>query len=378
MTGSSPPKLSICIPTYNNADNLHDVLTHALSFESDDVEFVVGNDGSVDATDEVVQGFDDDRLLYYENESNLGFEPNLLKVIEQSNGEYVLPMADEDLLIHDTTRWILDTITESESGFGCLIGSYGDESEWNNSNWDDVVGDEEWFDPGRESLCGFLDIPHPYAEHTWRRNYLGGFVLNRDRIDLNRAEDFYGCIYLHDVLILQSLVSDCLVLTSRDICNYHYYEYDVDENEHRYWGNSWSEIERRVRMQKYRIKLIDEMISDPVARERFLKKEQHFAANVAAWAIYSNEHSFSEIRALALNEDVYEVSSVWASLDFWRLTLRYLAVLPLPFSRLKTNLSSGYLGKDALTVWNQVAKRALPDSVYTRLKKRIAPVVTRS
>lgn len=66
-------RLGICvlIPTYNNAGTLHNVVSDVLKYASD---VIVINDGSTDATTEILRGFDDAiKIVSYEKNRGKGF-----------------------------------------------------------------------------------------------------------------------------------------------------------------------------------------------------------------------------------------------------------------------------------------------------------------
>lgn len=82
------PTISILIPTYNAGDVISDCIESALSLPYQDVEIIVGDDGSTDHTHEVIEGYSDERLRRYSNEENLGHDKNVLKIAEMADGDY--------------------------------------------------------------------------------------------------------------------------------------------------------------------------------------------------------------------------------------------------------------------------------------------------
>ncbi len=98
------PLLSICIPTYNRADLLSDVIESIVKQEvfqiSDDVEIVICDNCSTDNTAEVAQNFTEkfpNKVFYYKNEKNIGFD-NFERVMSHGNGEFL--KLNNDTLIH--------------------------------------------------------------------------------------------------------------------------------------------------------------------------------------------------------------------------------------------------------------------------------------
>lgn len=94
-------KLSVCIPTYGRAHVLPKVIGSVLSQTFKDFEVFISDDASPDNTEEVVKGFDDPRIRYHKNKSNLGVRENWNFIIKNAKGEYVFKLDDDDY-IHST------------------------------------------------------------------------------------------------------------------------------------------------------------------------------------------------------------------------------------------------------------------------------------
>lgn len=66
------PALSVVMPMYNAQDYVARSIDSVLGQDFTDFELIIVNDGSTDASRNVVQGFDDARIRFFENEQNLG------------------------------------------------------------------------------------------------------------------------------------------------------------------------------------------------------------------------------------------------------------------------------------------------------------------
>lgn len=95
--------LSVCIPTYNRAD----FLTHLLEQAAEDwnfnfsYEIIISDNGSTDGTATAVEKYIKFGLPieYHVQDSNLGMDSNILTVFHRARGQYILYLADDDLLI---------------------------------------------------------------------------------------------------------------------------------------------------------------------------------------------------------------------------------------------------------------------------------------
>jgi glycosyltransferase involved in cell wall biosynthesis len=99
MTGHGPPKVSVCVPTYNRAALLDGCLRSILSQTFRDYEILVLDNCSTDHTSDVVPRFRDDRLRYHRNDRNIGPFPNMNLAIEMARGEYLCIAHDDDVYL---------------------------------------------------------------------------------------------------------------------------------------------------------------------------------------------------------------------------------------------------------------------------------------
>jgi glycosyltransferase involved in cell wall biosynthesis len=97
------PRFTIGIPTYNRAGFLRRALETALDQTHPDVEVLVSDDASTDATQEVVRSFGG-RVRYHRNAENIGSWPNFVKVTELASGDYFSWLQDDDLVHRDFAR----------------------------------------------------------------------------------------------------------------------------------------------------------------------------------------------------------------------------------------------------------------------------------
>jgi glycosyltransferase involved in cell wall biosynthesis len=95
--------LSVCIPTYNRARYLDNLLAELVSQIGElkfSYELLIGDNCSTDATEEVVGRYQDKlNIRYFRRPSNLGSAENLNQLYRSAQGKYVLYHADDDLPI---------------------------------------------------------------------------------------------------------------------------------------------------------------------------------------------------------------------------------------------------------------------------------------
>jgi glycosyl transferase family 2 len=93
----STPRISVCVPTYNRASLLKNVLNSILSQTFGDFEVIVADNCSTDETPEVVRSFRDPRVRYHRHEQNIGPFGNMNFLIGEARGEYLCIAHDDDV-----------------------------------------------------------------------------------------------------------------------------------------------------------------------------------------------------------------------------------------------------------------------------------------
>lgn len=87
--------VSVCMATYNGMHYVKEQLSTILEQLGPDDEVVVVDDGSSDATLEVVRSFSDPRIRIFENERNLGHVASFSRALSLARNDTVI-MADQD------------------------------------------------------------------------------------------------------------------------------------------------------------------------------------------------------------------------------------------------------------------------------------------
>src|SRR5690348_114572 len=97
--GTARPKVSICIPTYNQGRYVALAIESALSQEFDSLEVVVSDNHSTDETAEVLAAIGDPRLRVVRPERHLDMAEHFDFCIRESEGDYVNVLCSDDRLL---------------------------------------------------------------------------------------------------------------------------------------------------------------------------------------------------------------------------------------------------------------------------------------
>lgn len=127
-------RLSICIPTYNRARYLRELLPAILDrVDVGEVEVVVSDNASTDDTAEYLRTIKHPDLRWWTNEENIGGDRNFLKCVAEARGEYVWLFGDDDIMPAGAVGRVVDflgrhnpalLISVDRDGDACLYDDY--------------------------------------------------------------------------------------------------------------------------------------------------------------------------------------------------------------------------------------------------------------
>lgn len=91
-------KVSVCVPTYNAAEYLHDCIDSVLSQTYQGLEIIVSDNASTDSTCDIVRSIHDPRIQLHQHDKNMGMAFNFNHAASLAQGEYVKFLCSDDLL----------------------------------------------------------------------------------------------------------------------------------------------------------------------------------------------------------------------------------------------------------------------------------------
>jgi len=121
-------KLSVITPAYNEAATIKEVVASLLSIDlPGHLELIVVNDGSTDATGEILDAFDDPRLTVVTHEKNRGKGAAVRTGITSATGSHLLVFdADDEYDVADVARLVAPIVSgRAEVIYGSRMSSFG-------------------------------------------------------------------------------------------------------------------------------------------------------------------------------------------------------------------------------------------------------------
>tara|TARA_X000000950_G_scaffold160218_1_gene196156 strand:+ start:514 stop:1482 length:969 start_codon:yes stop_codon:yes gene_type:complete len=104
------PKISILTPTYNRAEFLPKLAESLQKQSFQDIEWIIGNDGSNDNSDEVIRSFAEIvqfPIIYINSSHRVGKSKIDNLLIDESKGEYILWCDSDDSLVEDALEYLI-------------------------------------------------------------------------------------------------------------------------------------------------------------------------------------------------------------------------------------------------------------------------------
>ena len=119
------PKLSVCMPVYNNERFLAEAIESIITQTYRDFECIIIDDRSTDRSREIIGKYaaKDNRIIFSVNEKNLGLPGNWNACLRAARGEYIKFLFGDDVLAvpHSLERYV--TALDSGSGIALAASS---------------------------------------------------------------------------------------------------------------------------------------------------------------------------------------------------------------------------------------------------------------
>ena len=133
MLTTESPKVSILVPVYNAEKFIAETISAVLAQTYEDFELILLDDNSSDNTQKVISTFDDKRIIYKRNETNLGISENRNKLINMARGEYVAVLDHDDICLPD--RLAVQVAFMDSHPDIAMAGSYFELRSLQNAPW---------------------------------------------------------------------------------------------------------------------------------------------------------------------------------------------------------------------------------------------------
>jgi abequosyltransferase len=192
-----PPKLSICIATYNRGEFIGETLDSILGQPLQGVEIVVVDGASPDNTPEVMTPYlsTHPEIHYYREQENSGVDRDYDKAVAYATGEYCWLMTDDDLLRPGAVSRVLERIDGSPD---LVVVN----AEVRNYDFSKVL-QARMLDFSSDRDYGAEDGEKFFSEAAGYLSFIGGVVIRRDLWMQRDRSHYFGSLFIHIGVIFQ-------------------------------------------------------------------------------------------------------------------------------------------------------------------------------
>ena len=175
------PLVSILMPVYNTAPYLKEAIDSILSQTFKDFELIVLNDCSPDNADEILDTYNDTRIVRYKGERNMGLSNVLNAGMDMARGKYIARMDSDDISLPNRLEIQVKYMEEHPDIDLCSCGMkmFG-------------AKDDVWIrdaDPEKVKVTALFFSPSLHASSIWRKESFDRNGL-RFRQEMVPAEDY--------------------------------------------------------------------------------------------------------------------------------------------------------------------------------------------
>jgi abequosyltransferase len=204
------PQFSVCIPAYNRASHLAPLLDSIFSQNYHDFEVVICEDNSPQRVQiagvvrEYQSTYPDIILRYIENETNLGYDGNIRRLVEMSNGQFCFFMGNDDLMCADALAHVSGVIG-AHSNVGVVLKSYA----WFDESPGKINQEVRYFNEETDLGSGPGAIGYAFR----RSGVISGYIVHRDAAHDAATDEFDGTLYYQMHLTARVLLNKTAVCT---------------------------------------------------------------------------------------------------------------------------------------------------------------------
>ncbi len=204
-------RFSVCIPAYKRAQFLAPLLDSIYEQDFKDFEIVICEDDSPERSQiaEIVrmyQGRHPGSIRYQENEANLGFDGNIRRLVECSEGDYCFFMGNDDLMCPGALAEVA-MLLDKHKNIGLVLKSYA----WFDETPDRINQTVQYF----PETCLFKAGKQAIHACFRRSGVIAGYVIHRERALAAATTKFDGSLFYQMHLTGQVLATMDAVFTPK-------------------------------------------------------------------------------------------------------------------------------------------------------------------
>lgn len=230
--------LSFIVPVYNAEDSIEKCIDNILDTDCADFELIIVNDGSTDATAELISKYRDKRIVYMEQD-NKGVSEARNSGLCKAAGKYIVFVDADDFV---EVKKYINLLNKSDDNYDFIMFNYDMQFPDRKETATPILPPGEYFSKDGEDLCRRLyDVP--FSKH-YQSTYIGGkvfqYIYKNEFLREFKIQFIPGVHYSEDCLFCL-MCFKCVrrFMVSADIL-YHYIVFQYSAS-HKYRENFWQE-----------------------------------------------------------------------------------------------------------------------------------------
>lgn len=190
-------KLSVCIATRNRAEFIGETLHSIIQQSTEDVEVVILDGASTDATPTIVAQFSErcPRLRYVRQEKNGGVDHDYDLAVTHAGGDYCWLMSDDDILRPGAIHRVLELI---KTGYSLIIVN----AELRSLDFSRLI-DASRLRFDADCIYQPHEFDRLFEETSAYLSYIGAVVIRREIWISRERAAFFGSYFIHLGVIFQ-------------------------------------------------------------------------------------------------------------------------------------------------------------------------------
>lgn len=188
--------ISVVLATYNDEKYIKEAIDSVLDQTYRDFELIIIDDGSSDRTADIICSYDDKRIIFIQNERNMGLPYSLNKGMEIAKGEYIARMDGDDICFPQRFQKQLEYMEQHSDITICGTNRLDVSENGKKSS-------KRFFPEESEALKARLLFGNPIAHSSW-------FIRKEDflKYHFKYNEDFR---YSQDYELIYRVLKSCKI-----------------------------------------------------------------------------------------------------------------------------------------------------------------------
>ena len=318
------PLLSICIATYNRAEYIGETLESIIPQVTDEVEIVIVDGASTDATSDVVKSYIAacKQIRYIQLPFKEGVDQDYCKAVEYAQGEMCWLFPDDDMLKPGAIRTVLD---EAENGYSLIVVN----AQVMNRDFSKILS-SKLLQIKTNEIYDKLKLERLFQRVIPYMSFIGCVVINRDLWLQREKNRYFGTEFIHVGVIFQApLPASTLVIAEPYITI-------------RLGNAQWTPRAFEIWMYKWPNLLCSFTDISEQVRQKYEKTQSWRRLKNVIIHRARGEYSLKEYRKWLELEDL----SLW-----WRMVMLFIAIVPSIIAKLIILSYFKMVNKEALRWW---------------------------